>query len=316
LKLKVFGYIYIREFKMVKFNFGANRGAQVFNQARNFGTKGLAGVSKARDALSKAQDFTQSDKGRALHTLLAAGDQFSGGRTNLSGATDKVFRGVATADRFATDVEGAVGRAKRDMEGGFIGALAGLSTIAMLAIQIAQAKRRMSGSGPSITSQNFTSLANEALDLAKKQGIKGIPAKLSKSDVKKVYDMVKDIMAKGGSDAAKFGLGIANQNRGTLVDLADKVGLAKQASLGLNLANQNRSMIGAGGFDPRSMARFGMNMADQNRGLVDNFSKKLGLSNQTNAAYAAGRQMTGGSLPRLPAHDGLSYMRSVSSLYG
>ena len=150
------------------------------------------------------------------------------------------------------------------------------------------------------------------------------------------------------NQALKAATGLLQQNTGKIQDFADQIGLGKQAGAALGFAESEARKM-AGGMSVRqlyqdvskilgpkidvrniyddvqakarqyaagSAGRAAMNFADQNRGLVDDFSKKLGLSNQTNAAYNFGRSMTGsGSLPRLPGHDGLSYMRSVHSLY-
>jgi len=337
----------------MRFDFAGKRGAEIFNKASSYGRKGLAGISKARGVITKAQNFAESDQGKALHTLLAASDVLSGNRANLTGKVDKVYRGVNTAGRFADDIENAVNTAKSDirgMQGGNpMAALAGLTAVAGLITTIMRSRQMRGGAAT-----DFSKIANDALRMAKQQGIKGLPDKLSKSDIKKVYDISKNMVQNNGAVKAASGFGAqVLQNTGKIQDFADSIGLGKQVAPVLGFAESEARKM-AGGMSVRQLyqdvskilgprmdirniyddvqakarhlgvspavvnagGRAAMNFADQNRWLADDFSKKLGLSNQTNMAYNFGRSMTGsGSLPRLPGHDGLSYMRSVHSLY-
>lgn len=299
---------------MPRFDFSSNRGNKIFNQATSFGKRGIVGVQKARQVLAQAQKFKDSEQGKALYTLLAAGDQLSNGRTNLAGYTDKVYRGVDVANKFSDDIARAGNDAQRSMQGGLaiLPVIGGLTALAGMITEIARAKRSMSGGS---STMDFTSMANDALKIAKHQGIKGLPNTLSKTDIKKVYDITKDLV-KDNKAAISQGYQLVNDNRGTIRNLADQVGLGKQVAGAIDIANANRSMLG-GKVDLNHMANYAMKIADRNRGLIDKYANQYGVGKQVNMGFDMARHMTGsGNLPRLPAHNGISYMRSVKPFYG
>jgi hypothetical protein len=284
-----------------------------------FGRKGVkkasSAISQGKSTLSKLDTIGDSKEGRALRTLLAAGDVLTDNRANLSGRTDKVLRGVSTANQFADDITGAANRARDkmyrgNMQGGNpLAALAGAFGLAHLVTRIVES-RRMRGKG---IGDNFTQLANEALALGKKEGIQGLPSKLTPSDIKDVYNAVKDMTVKG---IAKQGAQAFDNNRGSLLNLADKYGLGKAAASASDIFDTNRRMIGAGPKEYYDLVKkLGFRVVDSNRGMIDKYANQYGVGKYVDTGYSAARNMFGGSLPRLPAHNGPSYMRSVASLY-